>query len=397
VSSVKQRWLVFFSIAICLAVHVSLFAAMGKFQSRKPDFAGLYQAGRAVDHERLPLLIDRFPSLNSDDFSVQTVHGTLPADTMHPPYELVIYAALALLKFRFAYPFWGACNLALLFSSVFLLRRQVPNLQGRYPYLLVMIATFFPVLVAAVQGQNSILLLFLLVISLNLLDRQKDFPGGFALSMGMFKFVLVIPILLWLIVERRWKSLVGFAVGCVVLLLTALSLVGTAGVEAYVQTLAGYGKAAPEQPGTESIMPNLRGLIHVIGSRIASGSALAVITLVVSIGLFIWIDFRMAKRMDLSAKFAAQVLLATLVSYHLYPHDATVLVLPALIFINSSLRPEFKHEPRTALIAGGVAIYLIPLLAPLQFSMPVIGVAALTLLLWVQYWPNSRTAAVTPS
>ena len=387
----------FFSIATCVAVHVSLFAAMAKFQSRKPDFAGLYQAGRAVDHERFPSLIERFPSLKSNDFSVQTASGTLPADTMHPPYELIIYAVLALLKFRFAYPFWWACNLGLLFYSVFLLWRHIPNLNARSPYLLIMIATFFPVLVAAVQGQNSILLLFLLVVSLNLLDSQKDFASGFVLSMGMFKFVLVIPMLFWLIIEKRWKSLAGFTVGCVVLLITATSLVGMAGVVAYVQTLTGYGKAAPEQPGTETIMPNLRGLLHVIGSHIVSGSALTFITLIVSICLFIWVNFRMAKKRDLTKRFGAQVLLATLVSYHLYPHDATVLVLPALIFFNSSLQPEFKHGPRTALIAGGIVIYLLPLLAPLQIGMPLIGVAALTLLVWVLSWPNSPDGAMVPS
>lgn len=395
-SSVKQRWLMLFSVTVCLVVHISLFAAMARFQSRKPDFAGLYQAGRAIDHERFPWLIDRFPSLKGDDFSVQTEFGTLPPDTMHPPYELIIYALLALLKFRFAYPFWWACNLVLLFFSVFLLWRVVPNLQRRYPYLLVMFATFFPVLVAAVQGQNSILLLFLLAVSFNLLDEQKDFKGGFALSMGMFKFVLVIPIVVWLIIERRWKSVTGFALGCVVLLITAISLVGIAGVEAYGQKLAGFGKAAPEQPGTESIMPNLRGLIYALGAHMVSGRALTVITLIISIALFIWIDFRFTKNTNLHVKLASQVLLATLVSYHLYPHDATVLVLPALIFINSSLQPGCKHGQRTAIVIGAIAIYLIPLFAPLQIGMPVIGMAALTLLVWVQCWPDSCDPATAP-
>jgi hypothetical protein len=395
VPSVKQGWLISFSIAIILAIHVSLFFAMAKFQLRKPDFAALYQAGRATDHERFPWVLDRFPVLKGSQFSVQTAAGTtFPADTMHPPHEMVIYAALAFLKFRIAYPFWWACNLCFLFYSAFLLWRYIPNLRRHYPFLLILIATFFPVLVAMVQGQNTTLLLVLLTICLDSLERQKPFRAGFVLSMGMFKFVLVIPMLIWLILEKRWKSLAGFASGCAGLLVVAIWLVGINGVETYVRMLAGYGKATPEAPGTESIMPNLRGLVQVIGTTGMPSTVLTVVTLISSVALLIWVDLRISKQADLSIRFSIQVLLATLVSFHLYPHDATVLVLPVLVLLNSSLRPEVDRRSRTAFVICAIGIYLLPLCAPLQLSMPVIGIAALVLLAWVQYWPKSEAVAM---
>jgi hypothetical protein len=373
-----------FSVVVIVAIHISLFFAMQRYQARKPDFASLYQAGRALIHERFPAIVNRFPALNGEEFIVQTPSGPFPADTMHPPYELAIYASLALMKFRMAYPFWWGCNLVLLLLATFLLWRNVPCLQSRYPYLLILAATFFPVLVALVQGQNSVLLLFLLTLTFHLLGRNRHFWAGFALSMGMFKFVLVIPILLWLVLEKRWKSIAGFLSGYASLLLAAAWLVGFRGLEAYVRLVAGYAKTAPEKAGTESIMPNLRGMVHAIGAGVAPETLLVVITLLLSLTLLFWVDLRRTKQTSLSMRFSMQVLLAALISYHLYPHDAAVLVLPWLLFLDYSLEQGSRRGFATTATVASLVLYLVPFVAPLQIGMPIIGLAAVILLAFLQ-------------
>jgi hypothetical protein len=316
---------------------------------------------------------------------------------MHPPYELAIYASLALLKFTVAYPIWWACNLALFYLAVFRLWRHVPNLHARYPYLLILIATFFPVLVAVVQGQNSILLLFLLTLAFDQLDRQHHFRAGFALSMGMFKFVLVIPILLWLVVEKRWKSIAGFIAGYASLLLLAVWLVGLSGLEAYFRMIAGFGKSAPEKAGTESIMPNLRGMIHAIGAGFAPETILAAITLVLSLALLIWVDFRRTNQPNLSMRFSSQVLLATLISYHLYPHDGAVLVLPWLLFVNHAFGEGSERRSSSKIVIASLVVYLVPFVAPLQISMPLIGLASLVLLAHLRRAPVAMPVLMVSS
>lgn len=357
---------------------------MQRFQTRKPDFASLYQAGRALLHERFPEFVRHHPALNGGEYVVEYSNGLFPADTMHPPFEMVLYVSLALLKFRFAYPLWWGCNLLFLFCADLLLWRHVSNLQTQYPYLIILTATFFPVLVALVQGQNSILLLFLLTLSYDCLVKQKHFRAGFALSMGMFKFVLVIPILFWLILERRWKSIAGFATGSICLFFTSVWLVGIEGIENYIRMVAGYGKAAPEQPGTELIMPNLRGLIHAAGGGIAPKVFLTVLTLVCSIALLIWVDSRNSKQPDMGLRFATQVFLASLVSYHLYPHDAAILVLPIALLFDYARREGTDRRFRTAVMIATGSVYLAPFVAPLQVCMPIIGISSLVLLSWVR-------------
>jgi hypothetical protein len=390
--SVNLRILILFSSLIIIAFQISLSFAMQRFQTRKPDFASLYQAGRKIDHERFPFLVSRFPALNSSQYSVELNAHEFPADTMHPPYELVLYATLALLKFRTAYLVWWACNLGLLLLATFVLWPHVSGLQGGYPYLLILIATFFPVLVALVQGQNSILLLALLALSYNSFENQNEFRAGFILSMGMFKFLLILPMALWLLLEKRWRSLFGFITGCLCLLLTAIWLIGISGIEAYIRTLTGFGKKAPEQPSSQSIMPNLRGLFHAIGSPIAPEIVLMALTLIASIALLIWVDSRLRKYSnDLGVRFSMQVLLTALISYHFYPHDGAILVLPIMLLLDRALQGTDRRF-RLSIIGCAACTYLVPLAGGLSWGMPVVAASSLALLILARKWSLSTTA-----
>lgn len=376
----RNRGLLLVSAAMIVAINVFLFLAMQHFHSRQPDFSSLYQRGRAIIHEDFPAIIHRFPALNGTDYMVETPNGPFPPDTMHPPYELLIFVGLAFFKSRIAYPLWWGCNLVLLGFAAYLLSRHVSNLQSRFHYLLFLIATFFPVFVALVQGQTTVLLLVLLILSFDSLEAQRDFRAGFFLAMGMSKFVLIIPMVFLLVLERRWRSLAGFAAGCVALFLVALSLVGLGGIAAYVRLVAGYGRAAPEQAGTEAIMPNLRGLVHVFAAWIVPGAVLTMLTLVLTVALIWWVDGRITKCSNASLRFSAQVLLAIMVSYHLYPHDATILIIPVMILLNHAMREGVGRRFKRIVFLCAAFIYFTPLVAPLNLGMPIIGIASLVLL-----------------
>jgi len=390
VPSAKQRWLILFSSLVVIGFQFGLFRAMQRFQARKPDFAHLYQTGRKLNHERFPFLIERFPSLNSPEYNVQVDGRDFEPDNMHPPYENVLYAALALLKFRVAYIVWWACNVGFLFLSLFVLWPLTANLHNGYPYLLMLVATFFPVLVAMVQGQNSVMLLAFLTLCYASLEKGNDFRAGFALGMGMFKFVVVIPLAFWLILEKRRRSLAGFFSGCVALFFLALWLVGINGIKAYVLLVAGFGVKAPEEPGSEAIMPNLRGLFHALASGIAPEIWLTVLTLISSLTLLIWVDARLKRYKSLRLSFAVQVLLTCMISYHLFPHDGAVLVLPLLILLDRALQDASERTFKVAVLICAAGAYLMPFLGGLYVGMPLIAIASLMLLIL------ARNAALKP-
>jgi hypothetical protein len=145
-------------------------------------------------------------------------------------------------------------------------------------------------------------------------------------------------------------------------------------------------------------MPNLRGLVHSLAAGGAPERLLTAFTLIISVALLIWVNARFAKRKDLSIVFSIQVVLATLVSYHLYPHDAAVLVLPLFLLLNSALDKGIKTPFGISIVCIATCIYLAPFVAPLEVSMPIVCTACLVLLACVRYAPGSPfgTLALSP-
>lgn len=381
VPSAKQRLLLLSSALVILAFQVGVYLAMQRFQTRKPDFAHLYEAGRKLNQERFPKLFSWFPGLDSDSHKVWlNDHEEYPPDNLHPPYEMVIYAALALFDFHVAYLIWWACNLSFLFVSAYLVWPYVPSLHNSYPYLLILMATFFPILVALVQGQNSLMLLLVLAITFCLLKEGRDFRAGFMLGLGMFKFILVAPMVFWVLLEKRWKSLAGFCAGCMVLFIIALGLVGLRGIESYVLLLVGFGKKSPEEPGTQAIMPNLRGLLYASGGRVTSESILTVVTLLFSLALLVWVNAKLKHYNSRTLLYALQVLLITAISYHFYPHDGAVLVLPILLLLNHALEIQDQRKIKISILSCSACAYLAPFIGGMYVGMPMIGLSSLVLL-----------------
>ena len=117
-SSVNRTGLVACSVVLVVLIHIDLLRVMSKFQLRKPDFMALYQAGRELLHKRFPMVVNRFPILNGQDYIAELSNNPYPPDNEHPPFEAIIFACLALLKYRFAYLIWYGCNMLMLFRLI---------------------------------------------------------------------------------------------------------------------------------------------------------------------------------------------------------------------------------------------------------------------------------------
>jgi hypothetical protein len=86
------------------------------------------------------------------------------------------------------------------------------------------------------------------------------------------------------------------------------------------------------------------------------------------------------------------------VSYHLYPHDVAILILPMALLFDYSLREGVDRRFRTAVLIATGGVYLAPFVTPLQVSMPIIGLSSLVLLSWVRFGPRVKVMeqVVTP-
>jgi hypothetical protein len=318
---------------------------------------------------------------------------------IHPPFEAVLYLAVAWLPLRRAYLLWSFLSLAFLAASV----RRLANealLPWDWRIALAASLTFVPVLLCLVQGQDSLLLLLPVVFAFTSLRRGRAFAAGCWLGLGLFKFQLVLPLALVLVLTQGRSAKMGLAkgLGLIALALAGLSaaICGWSVFTAYPEFLA-HLQAQPFAGISPQAMANFRGLTYFFFHRDQSPWAIAAVSILCVAALIktlmAWKYGRLASHSEFSSAtqpvfdraFANTVMFALLVSYHLNPHDLSLLLLPMVLLLRD--RRETKqlltNSPRRWIIALSVALFLPPLhLLALQahayafVSIPVIALFA---------------------
>ena len=121
-----------------------------------------------------------------------------------------MFVPLASLPYVTAYLVWAIFNIALIVGFWILLRPRLPNLNNLSPALpLLAMFAFFPVIMALLQGQDSILLLFLYGLAFSALATGRAFVAGVFLALALFKFQLVLPFVLVLLAQTSMESSCG--------------------------------------------------------------------------------------------------------------------------------------------------------------------------------------------
>jgi hypothetical protein len=200
-----------------------------------PDFTIFYTAGKmlrqGMGHQFYDAQI-QFEVQKAFAGQIPTRSGPLPYN--HPPFEALIFLPLTLLPYRQAFIAWDLLNLAALFGVALLLRRSGRMLSGIAPWALVIASlAFFPVFMSFLQGQDSVLLLLLCALGFRALSRDADFLAGCWFALGTFKFQLMIPLLLLMVIWNRRRAAASFAAVSILLVLVSAELVGWQGLLHY--------------------------------------------------------------------------------------------------------------------------------------------------------------------
>ena len=226
---------------------------------------------------------------------------------------------------------------------------------GRAPLYFGLLAcfAFFPIFVALIQGQDSILLLFLYCLSWTSLERGSELASGNWLALGLHKCHLVVPFVLPL--WRRNKLVAGFLSVATVLGLISLAMVGWQSLLGYPRYLWGtehdlkYGFNT--LPG---LTTNLRGLISGVVSsahpEINTGLLVLLSAIVLLLMIYAAGKTSLADSEGRQALFALGLVGTVLVSYHLYVHDLSLLFLAIVLVLEILLsNPPIPKWTRTTL------------------------------------------------
>jgi hypothetical protein len=356
----------------CIASHWSAVKA------GTPDFAALYGAAQSIHQGVVP------------DYDPKKIHGVdaaldspgvkpLPlaetrVDTLHPPFEILLFLPFTFLSYPTAYIVWSAFNLVFAWLVLVVLWPYLPRLQPEFEVVAILYGTALPLIVCLLQGQDSILLLLLLSLAFVCLAQRKDRTAGYLLALGLFKFHLVLPIVAALLVARKWKTVAGFSQGFFLLMLATLFALGRYSTLGYLPFIAHYSRYTTVNASPQTIlMPNIRGLVSFI-SRDLIGVQLQSLTVVaISVTLLIvMLVWNSRFRCTLCAKttFSFAVAVTSLVSYHYYIHNAVILCLPMLLMADEILGSEGDRKLRQFFIIN-LALACATMLSPLLGIMSV--------------------------
>jgi hypothetical protein len=336
------------------------------------DFRQLYAAGYMVRTGHAGQLYDLQAQQHFQDTLVGNDERALPF--IRPAYQALLFVPFSCLPYRNAYLAFLAVNLVLLAAVFWILRPRMGNLSRVWRFLpAFVILVFYPIELALMQGQDSIILLALLAAALVALEKDEAVKAGILVGLGLFKMQIVIPIALLFLLWRRWRFFTGFVLAAGLVSLISLGVVGFAQSAAYAHSLFSVGTnmaAADQFPLRVSIMANLRGLFFgLLGGRLPAFD-IQLLTIIVSMVVLICVAFAVKddeeKKVD---GFVIAITASLVVSYYLFIHDLSVLLIPIVVtldrFILNNATPvtpinRVAAWMSAALLVAPMCIFLMP-------------------------------------
>jgi Glycosyltransferase family 87 len=333
-------WMKTLMLLVLLGAFTAFLCAHFSASSRGTDFPDFYSASRMLIEGQGHELYDAQVQRQFQSRYVGRV-GTL---YIHPPFEALFYLTVAWLPLNNAYALWTVLNLAFL---GIITRKLTNDVLPTWDWRLLLIAslTFIPVLLNFLQGQDSVLLLLFVTLAFTALRCNRGFAAGCWLGLGLFKFELVLPLAFVLALHKgRTGFLRGFA-------LIALALAGVSVAVSGRTVFAAYPRFLlhlQEQPYAGIFPPamaNLRGLSYLLFHNDRSPFAIFTIAALSVSALFVarisWQDRRLAtysnyaptNRLAFDIAFGNTVLFALFASYHLNPHDLSLVLLPMSLLL----------------------------------------------------------------
>jgi hypothetical protein len=206
------------------------FYIAGKiFNTRSPD--RIYDV--ALHHQ---LLHEQFPDAPPD--------SQLPY--VNAPFFVLPFTVLARLPYTWAYLSWVVISLALYVAGFILIWNTLDAIPRDAKFMALLLAlSFMPFLVECLAGgQTSAVGYFCLALAICTEHRGRHFLSGLAISLCTYKPTLLLLVLPMLLITRRYQTILGFVVGCGILAVVSLLVVGRQGCLGYINILLFFTNAS---------------------------------------------------------------------------------------------------------------------------------------------------------
>src|SRR5579883_886919 len=373
----NRKWLVFAGIVV---IEITMFVGLLPWRNfdhiRTTDFINFYAAAQIMRD-------GHGSTLYSAATQAPVLFSILGRNThdyfLHPPFFAAAIVPFSYLSIEHAFILWTLLNMLLVGAMPLLLSKCVVFV-ARKPYFGLVGAIFFPVLTTLTLGQDSILLVFILTMGYLLLSRDKNLFAGLVLSLATIKFQYVFVIVGLLLLKRKYRLFAGFILGCVVLLGISIFTIGVDGLMQY----AGFVRDYNAHDGYGAIhlaqMINWRGFFAGMG-WMSHLHLLAALGSLFSLSFGIATVSRSTSTENLGTLVSFCVVIAIIISPYAYFQDATLLLLPLYLAMDTVITGRVAGVMRGVTLGACAAVFIWPLIL-LAFGG--------------HYWWNSRIYLMFP-
>ena len=345
---------------------VVLFVPWQEIAAGKNDFPPFYASAQMIREGQASRMYD----FDIENSFLRRISDVERPPNNHLPYENLIFVPLTYFRFPVAHALWTLLSVGML-AGVGLLIGDLRPGASRFGSTFLTILAFFPVWYCLLQGQDSILLLFLYSLSFWLWRRGRVDMAGFVLAMGLFRPQLVLPFVLVVFLAGKWKFVRGFIPGAVLAVGVSTFVVSLHGMAEFTRILISQGtQGSASALGKQwhiwpQLMPTWRGLLWIaLPARAVGRVENSVLLLGIFAGL-LWAAKRMRSAREgtsFDLAFASAVAVVALVSFHSYLHDFSLMALPLLIvggIVASSTRVPEKYA--YSIVTFGFLFFLTPI------------------------------------
>lgn len=283
-------------------------------------------------------------------------------ENVHPPIVAVLILPLSYLPYFFAVLIWNTLNLgaylALIGAIVKKLKLKLLVCQLAPLFLLV----WYPFISNSGLVQSSLLVGVMIIAGWILLRDRQDYYGGVLLGLATLIKVYPAFLLIFLVLQRRWRATAAMSSICLLALLIAISVHGSAIIEVFfaqkVMDNLSIFTASPlnaSLPGTLSLLLSTNTwsipAFDFEKSELLTLPAVGVLTV-----LFVLIGIWRRRDLNFDEYFALAILTMLLVSPITWAHALPLMLLP----IGLLLRHGYKDRPGVRIAICAIVLTAIP-------------------------------------
>jgi hypothetical protein len=374
----RHRIVAAFLLAMAVLNGIEFWLQRARIEAGYGDFSALYTSGLLLREGKGRLVYDRNEQWKSQQgFAGRVDIRKGPMPFIRPPFEALVFLPLTYVSYPAALAIWSLIKIALLWLIARTLPRPHPFARIYPSWVEVVLCLgLFPVFLDLFQGQDAILLLLIAATTLNRLMAGKDASAGLVLALGLFKFHLVVPIVIMLWLAGRARVLIGFVPGAAALVAISCLISGAHVLYDYPAYLLSLNRASGAGVVTAQSMPNLRGILTAFLGRAPYPGPihwllLPVAATAIVVTACLWRRAMTTGIAGLALGFCVALLVAILTSYYAYIYDMTLLIIPLVLLGGEFLDLDGAGQAGLSTLARGMiaAGLLVLICTPLYWAL----------------------------